>query len=72
MFPLCSLSAETIIGSDHAPLLLSSGDDLKKRIPQFFSEKGWLERPEFEDLVQRKWRELETVGGTFHDPTNAW
>ena len=27
MFPLCSLKAVTQIGSDHTPLLFSSGDD---------------------------------------------
>jgi endonuclease/exonuclease/phosphatase family metal-dependent hydrolase len=57
LFPLCSLVAETIIGSDHAPLVLSSGEELRRRSPRFIFEKGWLERPEFTDLVHLKWRD---------------
>ena len=36
LFPLCSLVAETIIGSNHAALVLSSGEELRKRNPCFF------------------------------------
>jgi endonuclease/exonuclease/phosphatase (EEP) superfamily protein YafD len=56
---LFSLMAETIISSDHSALTLSSGEELMKRNPRFFFEKGWLERPEFWDLVTLKWRELD-------------
>jgi hypothetical protein len=55
LFPLSTLVAEPIVGSDHSPLVLSSGEEQRKRNPQFFFEEGWLERPEFGDLVANKW-----------------
>jgi hypothetical protein len=72
LFPLSSLVAETIIGSDHAPLILSSGEDLKKRSPRFFFEQAWLERPDFVELVSDKWRTLEGTLGAPLDPIDAW
>jgi hypothetical protein len=72
LFPLCSLMAHTILGSDHSPLVLSSGEELKKRSSRFFFEKGYIERLEFVDLVSSKWRLLEEAGGTFTDPIDAW
>ena len=72
MFPLCSLVAETIVGSDHSPLLLSSGEELKKRSPRFFFEKACLERPDFVEMVTHKWHELESQGGPFRDSIDAW
>ncbi|KAK1612923.1 hypothetical protein QYE76_036596 [Lolium multiflorum] len=57
LFLLCSLVADTIIGSDHSPLILSSGEEFRKRSPRFFFEQGWLARPDFGDLVSAKWRE---------------
>ena len=72
LFPLCSLVAETIVGSDHSPLLLSSGEELKKRSPRFFFEKAWLERPDFVEMVTHKWRELESRGGPFCESIDAW
>jgi exonuclease III len=71
IFPVCSLWAETIIGSDHSPLILSSGEDLGKRSPHFFFEKGWLERPEFGDLVSGKSRELEASSAPFTTPSTS-
>ena len=72
IFPLCSLMAETIIGSDHAALILRSGEDLMRRSPPFFFERAWLERPEFGDLVWDKWRQLEALVGPSVDPISAW
>ena len=62
MFPLCSLVAETIVGSDHSALVLSSGEELKKRSNRFFFEKSWFLRTEFGDLVSNKIREFATQG----------
>jgi hypothetical protein len=64
--------AETIIGSGHSPLILSSGEELRKRSPRFFFEKSWLERPEFVSLVTSKWNELaaESVPGA--DSIDRW
>jgi hypothetical protein len=68
LFPLCSLVADTIIGSDHSPLILSYGEELRKRSPRFVFEKGWLERPDFGELVSSKWHELVAELVTCYDP----
>ena len=72
LFPLCSVTAGTIVGSDHAALILSSGEELKKRSPRFFFEKAWLERPEFEDLVREKWSTLAGLADPTDDPIAIW
>jgi exonuclease III len=72
LIPLCSLTAETMIGSDHSPLILDSGEELKKRSPRFFFEQGWLERPDFQEMVKTKWQELEQLGGPSLDPIDVW
>jgi exonuclease III len=72
LFPLCTLTGPTIIGSDHAPLILDSGEDARRRSPRFYFEKGWLERADFGDLVTTKWHSLEGLGGPFFDPIDAW
>ncbi|KAK1617943.1 hypothetical protein QYE76_023460 [Lolium multiflorum] len=72
LFPLSTLVAETIIGLDHAPLVLCSGEEWKKRSHRFFFEQGWLERPNFVGLIADKWRELEAARGGFFDPIDAW
>ena len=72
LFPLCSVMAGTIIGSDHAALILSSGVELKKRSSRFFFENAWLERPEFEDLVCEKWSGLAGLGGPADNPITTW
>jgi hypothetical protein len=64
--------AETIIGSDHSPLILSSGEELRKRSPRFFFEKSWLERPEFVSLVTSKWKELDAESVPGADSIDRW
>ncbi|XP_071683522.1 uncharacterized protein [Lolium perenne] len=49
-FPLCSLMAETSLGSDHTPLILDSGQDLQCASNRFFFESGWMELPNFADM----------------------
>jgi hypothetical protein len=72
LFPLCSLVADTIIGSDHSPLILSSGEELRKRSPRFFFEQGWLLRPDFGDLVSNKWRAQVAALWSCSDPITRW
>jgi hypothetical protein len=72
LFPLCSMVADTIIGSDHSTLILSSGEELRKRSPRFVFEKGWLERPDFGELVSSKWHELVAELATCYDPIERW
>jgi hypothetical protein len=54
-FPLCTLRALTRIGSDHSPLLLSSGGGSPPRLNRFHFENYWLSQPGFVEAVQSKW-----------------
>jgi hypothetical protein len=64
IFPLCSLSAETSLGSDHTPLVLDSGEGTPARSNRFFFESGWLEIQGFSDRVLAHWELLSSkVGG---------
>ena len=49
-FPLCSLVAETSLGSDHTPLVLDTGEGSPIRSNHFYFETGWLALPGFDDL----------------------
>ncbi|KAE8802570.1 hypothetical protein D1007_21760 [Hordeum vulgare] len=48
---MCMLIAETRIGSDYVPLILSLGKDRIKSNPRFYFETGWLEIEGFIPLV---------------------
>jgi exonuclease III len=64
IFPLCSLAAETCLGSDHTPLVFDTGEGFPVRSNRFFFESSWFERPDFVPLVQFTWaRLLSKVGG---------
>jgi hypothetical protein len=64
IFPLCSLYAETCLGSDHTPLVFDTGEGFPVRSNRFFFETSWFERPDFVPLVQCTWaRLLSKVGG---------
>jgi exonuclease III len=54
-FPLCSLCAVTRIGSDHSPLLLSSGGGAPPRLNRFHFENFWLGQEGFVEVVCIKW-----------------
>ncbi|XP_071678461.1 uncharacterized protein [Lolium perenne] len=53
-FPLCSLTAITRIGSDHTPLLLSTGEETRRPPPRFFFQTWWFGVPGFGDLLKAK------------------
>ncbi|KAE8799373.1 hypothetical protein D1007_25313 [Hordeum vulgare] len=55
MFPLCGLRAITQIGSDHTPLLFSSGEGSPPRSRRFRFESFWLDQPGFRELVRDRW-----------------
>ncbi|KAK1617796.1 hypothetical protein QYE76_023313 [Lolium multiflorum] len=64
IFPLCSLAAETSLGSDHTPLVFDTGEGFPVRNNRFFFESAWLERPEFRSIVHTEWANLSNkVGG---------
>ena len=54
-FPLCSLRALTRVGSDHSPLLLSSGGGAPPKQDRFHFEDFWLGLPGFVEAVKLKW-----------------
>jgi exonuclease III len=63
-FPLCSLVAETSLGSDHTPLIFDSGEGAPPRSNRFFFESGWLEVEEFPATMHQFWSALtQRVGG---------
>lgn len=72
MFPLCSLHAETRIGSDHVPLILSSGEERLKCIPRLFFETAWLESPDFEHVFLSKWENCVARVGRARGPMEFW
>ncbi|XP_071674451.1 uncharacterized protein [Lolium perenne] len=72
LFPLSSLVAGTIIGPDHSPLVLSSGEELGKRSSRFFFQKGWLEKPDFHALVAHRWQDLAREAAWCQDPIETW
>ena len=45
------------MGSDHTPLLFSSGDVSPPRTRRFRFETFWLEQPGFFELVRDRWLE---------------
>ena len=72
LFPMCSLHAETRIGSDHVPLILSSGEERLKRSPRFFFETAWLESPDFEQIFLSKWENCVARIGRVRGPMDFW
>ncbi|KAE8809575.1 hypothetical protein D1007_13868 [Hordeum vulgare] len=56
MFPLCGLKVITRIGSDHTPLVFSTGDGAPPRSCCFRFETFWQEQPGFCDRVRNRWR----------------
>nr|XP_020177078.1 uncharacterized protein LOC109762617 [Aegilops tauschii subsp. strangulata] len=71
-FPMCSLVAETQIGSDHVPLVLSTGEDRLKRGPRFFFETAWFEIPEFYQVFRQKWDACINRLGPQRGPMGLW
>lgn len=55
MFPLCSMWVVMHIGSDHVPLLFSSGDNAPPRTRQFHFEPAWLLKLGFLEMVRDCW-----------------
>lgn len=72
LFPLASLLAETRLGSDHVPLILSSGEDKRKRSPRFFFESAWFESVGFEALVRDQWARVALYSAPRQGPMERW
>ena len=72
VFPLCSLLAETRIGSDHVPLILSSGEDRIRRSPRFFFETAWFEVPDFDAIFRERWLRIVHLSGQQRGQMELW
>jgi exonuclease III len=57
-FPLCTLTAEMSLGSDHTPLIFDSGEGVPPKSNRFFFKSGWLEVEGFQELLQDCWDNL--------------
>jgi exonuclease III len=64
MFPMCTLSAITRIGSDHNPLLLDDGSMGIKRQARFFFQTWWFGVAGFENMLKPKMLGLMFGGGS--------
>lgn len=71
-FPLCSLRAVTRFGSDHIPLLLSSGGGSHPRLNRFHFENFWLQQPGFVEAVQAKWVAAATSPPRVFNAVDVW
>lgn len=58
-FLRCSLSAEIRLGSDHCPLMLSSGEEPRRASKCYFFEKQWLLQSGFRERVAEIWARAE-------------
>ena len=72
LFPLCTLVAETRIGSDHVPLILSSGEESVRRSRRFFFETAWFEHEGFGQLVLNRWSLIGNQVGRQQGPVEFW
>jgi hypothetical protein len=72
LFPLCSLTAITRIGSDHNPLLLNSGEGSIFVPPCFFFQTWWFEVNGFGELVKTKIVDFLGEGGPFRCRIDQW
>ena len=58
-FPFSILSSLTRIGSGHCPLLLDTGDQLRRPQKQFFFERQWLKQETFMIRVRDRWQSVK-------------
>jgi hypothetical protein len=71
-FPLMSLLAKSSIGSDHSPLVFSTGKEAPPRSNRFFFEKSWLSIPSFSNLICSKWGEFARDQRRCFDLLDLW
>ena len=69
---MCTLVAETRIGSDHVPLILASGEDRIKRSPRFYFETGWFEVEGFIPMLLARWEQARAAAGRSRGPLDIW
>lgn len=55
LFPLASIQALPMLGSDHTPILWDSGVGLAPKSSRYKFEKWWLLREDFRKVVEKAW-----------------
>nr|ADB85341.1 putative retrotransposon protein [Phyllostachys edulis] len=58
-FPLCHVQCLLRVGSDHCPILLTSGETDKVKTGRFFYEQKWMCQDNFRNVIQNKWTEFK-------------
>jgi hypothetical protein len=71
-FPLCTLRAITRIGSDHSPLLFSTGGGHPPRSNRFHFENFWLSKPGFVEAVNLKWEAARISTPRVFNAVDVW
>ena len=72
LFPLCTLVAETCIGSNQVPLTLSSGEDIARRSRRLFFKTAWFEAEGFAQMVTDRWELIGNQLGRQRGPVEFW
>lgn len=49
--PLCSVYSILRVGSDHAPIIIDTGETMQQKVRKFFFEQRWLTQEGFKDGV---------------------
>ena len=71
-YPLFSLRALTRIGSDHCPLLLSTGGAQPGKLNRFHFENFWLGQPGFVEAVRLKWAVAAAHPSRVFNAVDVW
>lgn len=71
-YPLCSLRAITRIGSDHCPLLLSTGGGPPPKLNRFHFENFWLLPSGFVEMVRSNWEAVAISAPRVRTAVDVW
>jgi hypothetical protein len=72
LFPLCTLTAITRIGSDHYPLILDDCEKGLKKSSRFFFQTWWFGVPGFGELVKDRLSQAGVASGPHRCSIDLW
>lgn len=61
-FPNAKCINEVVVGSDHAPLVLTLEEGRRRRVRNFRFEEMWLENPECKEVIRDAWKDNDREG----------
>jgi hypothetical protein len=70
-FPLCSVVCLRMVGSNHAPIMLSIGEGKMVRATHFHFEMEWLLHPGFKEEVSRNIAETFLSNKLVYNPARC-